>query len=340
MQKKRIIMVFLLVIIVILVTISYKDLSNADTQYYAWPLGTASPEDTVTNIFARKFAQEVNELSDGKMKIEVYGNSVIGTDRELLESCKNGDIPFVAQNTAPQVTFMPEIAVFDIPSAFSSIDEVRATVDNQEFNNYIQEVYQKAGYKLLAFADQGFRVMTTNKRIDKLADFNGLKIRTMGNTYHLAFWKSLGANPTPMSFSEVYIGLQQGTIDAQENPYEVIASSKLYEQQKYLVKTNHLPHLISLIVSDEFYQGLPADEQKIIDKAAKIAQLYARQTSDQRIESKLKLIEEKGTEVIEVSDELYKEINERSIPVYEKIRNEIGDEVTGLYIKESKNYHQ
>ena len=73
-----------------------------------------------------------------------------------------------------------------------------------------------------------------------MADFKGQKIRTMENSYHMDFWKKLKASPTPMSFSEVYIGLQQGTIDAQENPYEVIVSNKLYEQQDYVVETNHL----------------------------------------------------------------------------------------------------
>lgn len=111
-------------------------------------------------------------------------------------------------------------------------------------------------------ADQGFRVMSTNKAVNSFADFKGQKIRTMENSYHLAFWKALGANPTPMSFSEVYIGLQQHTIDAQENPYEVIVSNNLYEQQDYVVETNHLPHLISLIVNDEFFKDLPRMSRK------------------------------------------------------------------------------
>ena len=79
---------------------------EAEVQRYAWPLGSSSPEDTVTQIYAEKFAEEVDRLSDGSMKISVYPNSVLGGDRELLESCKDGDIPFVVQNTAPQVTFM------------------------------------------------------------------------------------------------------------------------------------------------------------------------------------------------------------------------------------------
>lgn len=91
---------------------------DAGVQRYAWPLGSSSPEDTVTQIYAEKFADEVERLSDGKMKISVYPNSVLGGDRELLESCKDGDIPFVVQNTAPQVTFMKDTAVFDMPALF------------------------------------------------------------------------------------------------------------------------------------------------------------------------------------------------------------------------------
>ena len=239
-----------------------KTVADDEVQRYAWPLATASPEDTVTQIYAEKFVEEVEELSDGKMKIQVYPNGTIGGDRELLESCKDGDIPFVIQNTAPQVTFMPDLAVFDIPCRFSTIDEVREKVDDPEFYGLLEDVYENGGYKLLGYADQGFRVMSTNKKVESLADFKGQKIRTMENSHHMDFWKKLKASPTPMSFSEVYIGLQQGTIDAQENPYEVIVSNKLYEQQDYVVETNHLPHLISMIVSDEFFQDLPEDKQK------------------------------------------------------------------------------
>ena len=143
-----------------------KTVTDDEVQRYAWPLATASPEDTVTQIYAEKFAEEVEELSDGKMKIQVYPNGTIGGDRELLESCKDGDIPFVIQNTAPQVTFMPDLAVFDIPCRFSTIDEVREKVDDPEFYGLLENVYENGGYKLLGYADQGFRVMSTNKKTE------------------------------------------------------------------------------------------------------------------------------------------------------------------------------
>ena len=244
------------------------------------------------------------------MKIQVYPNGTIGGDRELLESCKDGGIPFVIQNTAPQVTFMPDLAVFDIPCRFSTIDEVREKVDDPEFYGLLEDVYENGGYNLLGYADQGFRVMSTNKMVESLADFKGQKIRTMENSYHMDFWKKLKASPTPMSFSEVYIGLQQGTIDAQENPYEVIVSNKLYEQQDYVVETNHLPHLISEIAKEE-----------------------ARQASDDRIADKIKVIEDSGTQIVTLSDELRAEIREAVQPVYDEIEKNVDKKLYNAYMK-------
>ncbi len=251
--------------------------SSSQEQTYAWPLGSSSPEDTVTQVFAEKFVEEVARLSEGKMRINIYANGTIGTDKELLEGCKDGDIPFVVQNTAPQVSFMPELAVFDLPVPFDSIEEARKAIDNQDFYSEVDEIFMEEGYKLLGIADQGFRVMTSNKKIEQVSDFKGQKIRTMDNANHLQFWQAIRANPTPMAFSEVYIGLQQKTIDAQENPCEVIVSGKLYEQQKYVIQTNHLPHFITLFMSDDFFHDLNKEQQEVILEAADVATEYARQ---------------------------------------------------------------
>lgn len=305
-----------------------------ETQTYAWALGTSSPEDTVTQLYGEKFAEEVDRLSDGRMKINIYPNSVIGSDRELLESCADGDIPFVVQNTAPQVSFMPEISVFDVPCAFTTMNQARAAVDNPEFYQSLQEVYNDGGYYLLGMADQGFRVMTSNTKVQKISDFKGQKIRTMENSNHLLFWKDLGANPTPMTFSEVYIGLQQHTIDAQENPYEVIVSGKLYEQQDYVIQTNHLPHMISLIVNDDFLGDMSSEDQEIIKQAAKTATKYAREQADERVADRIEIMEESGTEMIELSDEVHREMRDLSQNVHENIRSQAGDELVDAYLGE------
>lgn len=303
------------------------------SQVYPWALATDSPKDTVTSLFANKFAEEVYRLSNGEMNIHVYENGTLGSDRELIESCIGGDIPFVIQNTAPQTNFMPELAIFDLPCAFSSLKELRERVDDEVFFDRISQIYEDYGFHLLGFGDQGFRIMTTNQNITSLSDFAGQKIRTMENSYHLAFWQALGANPTPMTFSEVYIGLQQGTIDAQENPYEVIVSAKLYEQQNYVVETNHLPHMLSLITNNDFYNQLNKEHQQIIDEAASIAQTYAREQADERIEDRLHIITGSGTTLIQLDEKLRQEMLDASQPIYDNIREVCGEALFDAYTK-------
>ena len=146
------------------------------------------------------------------------------------------------------------------------------------------------------------------------------------------FWKALKANPTPMSFSEVYIGLQQSTIDAQENPYEVIVSNRLYEQQDYVVETNHLPHLLSLIVSEEFYQSLTKEQQEILQEASELAKEYSREASDARISERISVIEGSGTQIVSLSEDVRKEMVERSQSVYDEIRENVDSRIVEKYL--------
>lgn len=311
---------------------SDKKITGSKEQRYAWPLATCSTEDTITHVFAETFAEEVERLSDGQMKIQVYPQSTLGGDRELMESCKDGDIPFVVQSPAPQVSFMPELCVFDTPCAFENIDEARKTIDNAKFQETVQGIYEDAGYQILGMADQCFRVMTSKKPFEGMESFKGQKIRTMENTYHLQFWKAMGANPTPMTFSEVYIGLQQGTIDAQENAYELIVSAKLYEQQKYVIETNAVPDYITLISSDKFFQKLSKKQQEIIRQAGENAQEKARESADTRREERQKELEAEGMQIISIDDETWQEMREACQPVYENIREQAGDELFNLYM--------
>lgn len=308
-----------------------KEADGEEGQRYAWPLATASTEDTITHVFASTFAEEVGRLSNGEMKITVYPQSTLGVDRELLESCKDGDIPFVVQSPSTQVTFVPELCIFDTPCVFDNMTDARAAVDGAEFQNLLQETYIDSGYRLLGLADQNFRVMTSNKPFTGFDSFKGQKIRTMENPFHIRFWKEIKANPTPMTFSEVYIGLQQGTIDAQENAYILIESAKIYEQQKYLIQTNVVPDFTTLIVSGKFYQERSPEEQQILMEAAEIAQIATRQAADERCEDKRQELVDLGMELVTLDAATIEEMKEASQPVYEAIRKQAGDELFNYY---------
>ena len=133
-----------------------------DSQGLAWVLAHSSSEDTVTQLYSEKFAEEVEKLSNGEMRIQVYSNSALGGDTELLESCEVGDIPFVVQNTAPQVSYLPKLALFDLPCVYSDIKDVQAVFDNEDFVHKINDIYLAGGFRLLGMADQNFRVMSSN----------------------------------------------------------------------------------------------------------------------------------------------------------------------------------
>ena len=313
-------------------SVSDRKIDTSGKQTYAWPLATCSTEDTITHVFAQTFAEEVERLSGGEMEIQVYPQSTLGGDRELMESCKDGDIPFVVQSPAPQVSFMPELCVFDTPCVFDDIEEARAAIDDPEFFSVIQGIYEDAGYQILGMADQCFRVMTSSEPFTGMESFKGQKIRTMENTYHIQFWNAVGASPTPMTFSEVYIGLQQGTIDAQENAYELIVSAKLYEQQEVLVQTNAVPDYITLIVSDDFFRDLDKEQQQIVREAAAIAQEKARESADERRQQREEELAAEGMEIVDIDQETWEEMQEACQPVYDNIRKQAGDELVDLYM--------
>ena len=134
-----------------------------------------------------------------------------------------------------------------------------------------------------------------------------------------------------MNFSEVYIGLQQNTIDAQENPYEVIVSNRLYEQQDYIIETNHVPHLISLIVSEAFFEDLSEEDQQILIEAEEIAKAYAREQADDRINERIQVIRDSGTEIITPDEETMEAMKEASAPVYDQIAEVVDPKIMELY---------
>lgn len=297
-----------------------------------------SGADTVTAKFMRDFAKRVEEKSGGKINVETYSDSQVGGDSEIFEACQGGNISFVFQATSPQVSFIPEAAVLDAPMAFDNIEIARKVLDGELFEK-LKKYYSEKGVELLGIADQGFRETTSNKRIEKLSDFKGLKIRTMENPYHIKFWKALGANPTPMSYSEVYIGLQQGTIDAQENPLEAIIVPRFYEQQDYLVNTNHFIHPVTCIASSKVMDSLTEDERKIVYEAAEESKIWARNTTDNQLDDRIKVIVDSGTEIINLDKKTLEEMKRASESVWTDIENNLGSDLIDTLRAEIEKYN-
>jgi len=244
---------------------------------------------------------------------------------------KDGDIPFIAASPSPQVSYIPQLCVFDTPCVYTEIETFRENMRNEELMNEFREIYKQAGYRFLGITDQGFRVMTMSKPYTDLTSIAGQKIRVMENKYHIQFWKSVKANPTPMTFSEVYIGLQQGTIDAQENALPLIVTAKLYEQQKRVILTNAVPDPVTLIASGVFMDSLTKEQAEIIEEAARLAQEDANKISDQKAAQATEYLEEAGMEIVTPSEEDYSQMREMCMPVWDTIREDCGSELFDEY---------
>ena len=280
-----------------------------------------------------KFKELVEEYSDGDITVDLFPDNQLGDDKTVAEGVQNGDIDIGISSSGNLSTLYKDYYIYDTPYLFLNSQEVYDVGFDGKAAQEMLKGVSKVGLKHMAMWENGFRNYTNNDHaIETPADCKGQKIRTMENAYHLQFWKQMGANPTPMSFSEVYIGLQQGTIDAQENAYEIIVSAKLYEQQKYLISTNAVPDYTTLIVSDEFYQGLTKEQQKIIDQAAETAQEKARESADDRRVQRQKVLEDEGMQIVDVDQKTWKQMQEKCQPVYDSIRKQAGDKLVDLYM--------
>lgn len=289
--------------------------------------------DSVNHYIAWNFKHLIENRSNGRIFANIYEAGSLGGDREIIEGMQSGSIDFFITISPAYTPFAPKTGVFDLPNAYPDLATARIALDDPEIHAAVMPAYQAAGFRFFGFSDAGFRQTTSSKPITKMADFQGLKIRTMENPNHMAYWSSLGANPTPMDFSEVYISLQQGTIDAQENPYDLIVANKLYEPQKYIIETNHLMHNLTMNMSQARWDDMPEDVQKLIEECVKESLLYGRDIADIRIESRKKIVTDFGCEISQISPELRQEMLARITPVYDSIRKSAGSDLVDLNLK-------
>ncbi len=311
------------------------DAGAAEEQVYTLQLAYSAAESSPAGIAAAKTEELLEEKSGGRIQVDVYPNAQLGGDRELIESSQAGNLAMVTLTTAPMVNFIPELAVFDMPAALTDI-KVAMDVLNGDgaFRQEINSMYNDAGFELVMMAPVGYRQMSSNVAVRDMSDFSGIKIRTMENKYHLAFWKALGANPSPLAFSELYIALQQGLVDAQENPYATVVSAKLYEQQDYIINTNHIMFINTTVMNKGVYESLPEDLQAVVDDVfAEIAQ-YSYDIGMSEDAKALELLKSEGLEIIDLSDEQFAQIQELAKPVYDMIREDIGTELVDSLLSE------
>ncbi len=263
----------------------------------------------------QKMSELAAEKSDGKIKIDVFANSQLGNERDMVEALQLGSQEMVLVSTAVLSSFTDEFLVFDLPFLFDTTEQARSVCDS-ELGLEILHSIDDQGIKGLAWFENGFRNVTNNTRpIEKPEDLQGIKIRTMESPIHMASFSVMGADPTPMAMGELFTALQQGTLDAQENPLAIIDTNKFYEIQQYLSMTGHFYAPAPLFISTKYFDSMDEESQKAIQEAASEAAAYERQClDDMNVELQQKLADE-GMAVNEIDKSVFKEAVQ---PVYDE----------------------
>jgi len=304
---------------------------NGDATY-TWNVAMNVAESTLNYKFYDSFKKDIEEKSQGKITVNLFPNGQLGGDAEQLQSLMDGTVDFSTTITSGMTSTIPEYGVWDLPNAFTNVESMRKVEDNADLLSALNEASAKKGIYLMGLADAGFRELTSNKEIHSMADLSGLKIRVIDNPYHQAYWTSLGAATTTMDFNEVYSSLQQKVIDAEENPYMNITANKFYEVQPYIVETNHLGHIMVFTMNKGLYDSLPDDIKALVDECAADALAETRAAADTAIADYKKTIEDYGSQIITLDDSVLKEMQEAASPVYDKVRESLGDDLVNTFL--------
>ena len=273
----------------------------------------STPQGAMGQLSGQRLTDLVNERLAGKAKIVYYHSDQLGPDKSLMQKLKLNTIQ-LTHMASVMPSYVEEAAVFDMPFLVKDRDHV-LKIEKEWLWKTFAPAAEKKGYTLIALWENGFRHITNNvKPINTPEDLEGIKIRTPRSEWRVAMFRAFGANPTPMPFSEVFVGLQTGAIDAQENPLTHIAANQLQEVQKYLSLSGHVYSPVFLLAYKEHWEKIPADIRKVIEDTAQEIRPWIYETvaaADERLVGEL---QSKGMEVNTVDREAFVKA---SAPVYE-----------------------
>ncbi|CUI77276.1 MULTISPECIES: TRAP transporter substrate-binding protein [Achromobacter] len=284
-------------------------------------------EESVQGRAARFLAQELEKVSDGKLKMKTFGSANLGSDEQMQGALAGGAQEMMVGSTAPLAGMVKEFGVFDLPFLFNSEKEADAVLDGPLGQDLMKKLEAK-GLVGLVYWENGFRNMTNSKRpITRAEDLQGIKLRVMQNQIALGVFNTLGANAVPMPFSELFTALETRTVDGQENPITTIQSSKFYEVQPFLTITRHVYTPWVVLASKKWWDTLSPDEQKLIRQAAAASRDFERKDSRADSTKAMTTLEQAGMKINTVTPEEVARMRQKVQPVVDKYTQELGPDL-------------
>lgn len=281
-------------------------------------LGHVGGPDSLFTDSANYFADLVNERLPEPYEVVTFGSSQLGTDSELLQRMRLGTVDLALPSTIMS-SVADEFGLFELPYLIQDREHMKR-VEEEVFWPHLAPLAEANGYRVLAVWENGFRHITNNRRaINAPEDLRGVKLRVPQGVWRVRMFEEYGAEPSPMSLSEVFMALQTGVMDGQENPLAQIAGQRFQEVQDYLSLTGHV-YTPAYLTAGRRFNNLPDDIQEIIIEAARETQTYVYEYAAQLDQDLIAVIEAAGTEVNEVDTSVF---IEASSPIYEAFAEEV-----------------
>lgn len=286
-------------------------------------LGHGAAPGNPRSLAADRMAELASKYSDGDLELRIQGSEQLGSDVQMLQQTQSGAIGLTANSQGALASIVPKANVFGLPFLFDSPQAAWQVADGP-IGDEVAEQAQQRGLKVLAWWDNGLRQFTNNVRpIESPQDLKGLKMRTSQDAVTIDTLRTLGANPTPMAFGELYVALKQGTVDGQENPVVNIMSSHLEEVQKYLSLSDYRYETTPVVIGMPTWQRLSEKDQKALERAAHEAGDFQRRTLIDQTDELLEKLRSNGAMEINTVDTAA--FREATKPVYDIWQDKLGD---------------
>ncbi|WP_312831672.1 TRAP transporter substrate-binding protein [Sedimentibacter saalensis] len=265
----------------------------------------------------KKFKELVESKSAGNIIVELYPNAQLGSAETYLDTLRQGTIQMASPGSV-MAQLQPLVGAPEMPFMFRDWDHAKAALTDTSITDGLTEgMVENLGVRCLGFAPRGFRVISSNKELDSMEDLKGLRMRVPNIPFYIKLAESIGTSPIALPLTELFSSLEQGVVDAQENPYSTIETSKFYEVQDYILQTNHIFTTHGWYMNEKFFQTMPADYQQIVTESASEAIDYCFEINIEAESNSKKILEDAGVKII-VPDEAFKtEIVKSSTPARE-----------------------
>ncbi|MBT2773198.1 TRAP transporter substrate-binding protein [Halomonas sp. ISL-60] len=308
-------------------------------------MGIGLAESSPQFLSSKYFGEILEQRTDGRIKVNVFPNSQLGDDVQMLEMLQTGTLDMTYPSSSATTGYVEELAAFDLPFLLPSREAAVAVMQSDVAQGML-DAFEGTGLKALAFSENGYRQLSNSARPvaspDDVAglDVRGLSVRTMENPVHLAIWEALGANPTPMAFGELFSAMEQGVVDGQENPWSTILTSNFNEVQDYGTETRHVYTPFIMMLSERTWDRMAPEYQALVQEAARQSAEYEIQLSAEYDDWSRDQLAERGMDITRLDEEQLAAFQDAVQPVYEEWAPRIGEDLIAeiqKIVEESSN---